>query len=684
MGRASLSLLLTLIGAGACTGHITGGVYSIQAVDGGNYDIQSGTGGMIGQPDARNGTGGMMVGSGGSPATTCGNGRLDPGEDCDGSNLNSGSCSSLGFLGGTLACATSCVFNTGACTSGPMTPKINVSASRTTCVAPCGVFFDATGTTGLQGGDYVLANFNWDFDSTNVDPNGSHEKTIGFGVGHVFEIPGTYQVSVRVRDSAGNSASATVPITVSAMGGTTYYVASNGSDSNSGTDASHPFQTVAKGITKFATNVSVLLRKGDTFTLPESTGNNFDIKVTGPFLLGAYTDPNAQSSAAPILSTHIGGTNDTSGVADLEKSASDIRLVDLHIKSTTGTFIGADIASNNTLLLRVEQEGIGWRKSDGTAQGENLQVESGTMGLFVVDCNFHDFIGYGIFGGGAIGFAWVGTSTVNFTGADHAVRVQTGTLTYIADSTCTASDTGSDSTFDCYTIRGDNDKSVVVNNTTNRNCAFSPQNTSVTESVQNGLFEGNVVNDSRPSTASGNPGTSLLIHANHIVARNNLFLNSLQGIDVSGFPNNPANWVDNIFVYNNTMWYPASGDSTVAVFVYHHATTGSVTIENNIFYNGTKTGSFVLADTGANSGTEDHNLTYAPNYGAFARPTGAGDVYGDPLFVSVDPANANAFRLSAASPAIGTGTTVPAYQDSVGVLRAVGSAFDMGAFQYSP
>ena len=48
---------------------------------------------------------------------TCGNGQLDPGEDCDGGNLGGATCSSEGFFGGTLACTSSCTFDTSACTN---------------------------------------------------------------------------------------------------------------------------------------------------------------------------------------------------------------------------------------------------------------------------------------------------------------------------------------------------------------------------------------------------------------------------------------------------------------------------------------------------------------------------------------------------------------------------------------
>ena len=53
---------------------------------------------------------------------TCGNGRIDPGEECDGTNLRGYQCSDQGFLGGTLACnppgtENECHYDTSRCTS---------------------------------------------------------------------------------------------------------------------------------------------------------------------------------------------------------------------------------------------------------------------------------------------------------------------------------------------------------------------------------------------------------------------------------------------------------------------------------------------------------------------------------------------------------------------------------------
>jgi hypothetical protein len=52
-------------------------------------------------------------------AGACGNGAIDPGESCDGANLNGQTCVSLGFAGGgVLTCTAGCGFDTSGCIGG--------------------------------------------------------------------------------------------------------------------------------------------------------------------------------------------------------------------------------------------------------------------------------------------------------------------------------------------------------------------------------------------------------------------------------------------------------------------------------------------------------------------------------------------------------------------------------------
>jgi cysteine-rich repeat protein len=51
-------------------------------------------------------------------AATCGNGIVEPGEECDWTNLNNHTCAEQGFVGGTLACTPGqCTFDTSDCSA---------------------------------------------------------------------------------------------------------------------------------------------------------------------------------------------------------------------------------------------------------------------------------------------------------------------------------------------------------------------------------------------------------------------------------------------------------------------------------------------------------------------------------------------------------------------------------------
>lgn len=73
---------------------------------------------------------------------TCGNGTVDPGEQCDGGDLAGETCGSRGFSGGTLACAPSCTFDESGCTSPPpSTCTIDMDTSCPDVTPMCGASF---------------------------------------------------------------------------------------------------------------------------------------------------------------------------------------------------------------------------------------------------------------------------------------------------------------------------------------------------------------------------------------------------------------------------------------------------------------------------------------------------------------------------------------------------------------
>ena len=63
----------------------------------------------------------LTLGTANKPASvTCGNDKLEGDETCDGTQLGDHDCAQLGFTGGTLACAATCLLDASACTSGSM------------------------------------------------------------------------------------------------------------------------------------------------------------------------------------------------------------------------------------------------------------------------------------------------------------------------------------------------------------------------------------------------------------------------------------------------------------------------------------------------------------------------------------------------------------------------------------
>jgi hypothetical protein len=60
---------------------------------------------------------------------SCGNGIVEPGEQCDGTNLSGGTCTGLGYAYGTLACSSDCRYDASECSNN----TTNVICTRGGC-----------------------------------------------------------------------------------------------------------------------------------------------------------------------------------------------------------------------------------------------------------------------------------------------------------------------------------------------------------------------------------------------------------------------------------------------------------------------------------------------------------------------------------------------------------------------
>jgi hypothetical protein len=89
-------------------------VYGVShSVSGSSYSVD----GSIGDISARTSSTSFTVDTGASLPYLCGDGFKDPGESCDGSDLNSATCVSQGFASGSLSCSSTCTFVTTSCAS---------------------------------------------------------------------------------------------------------------------------------------------------------------------------------------------------------------------------------------------------------------------------------------------------------------------------------------------------------------------------------------------------------------------------------------------------------------------------------------------------------------------------------------------------------------------------------------
>ncbi len=223
-------------------------------------------------------------------------------------------------------------------------PVARLTAPRTTCAAPCAIFFDARATTDADSGD--LADnlldliYTWDFGDpgSGVWDQGAraevssvpHSKNFdtGFIAGHVYDVPGTYRATVTVSDGTSTS-TASLDVTIQDPGqvwsGNRTVCIANGSTPSAGSGGCPSGARVAN-MSDFSAAISThgcddssmrcLFRRGDSF----SRGSPIRMRSHGPTLIGAYgSGPKPRVNAPP-----------GAGIFQFDDSE-DTRIVDLQL-----------------------------------------------------------------------------------------------------------------------------------------------------------------------------------------------------------------------------------------------------------------------------------------------------------------------------------------------------------------
>jgi len=558
-------------------------------------------------------------------------------------------------------------------------------ASRTSCVAPCGIFFDIIGTTDVTTTrPFHDVDYTWDFGdptSGNWATDGRSRNTAtGPMAAHVFEIPGTYVVTLNAKDLAGNTDTEQVTININAFAGTTYYVSSTGSNSNAGTNPALPLQTFDAGMAKItASNVRVLFKRTESF----STSSGKTLDVSGPGIIGAYFNSDGTDDptrAKPIVSFTGSSTNPVFGFVP---GNPDWRVMDLDLRgagaSVSGGFAfsgGGGSPQTRSLVLRVNARDfrsayfVGWNSVD---HDEN----------FIFDSNFTNLgsnVGPG--GSNAVYFggkrsAVMGTSVAGVTGsAEHILRIWHTRRMVISDNIL-MDPAGTKHVIKLHNERElyglvatsppfpPNGQFVIISNNIFRSSDNSiinvgPQNNDVgiDEFIRDVIIERNSF---LARTTSQDTTRDIQIRAYNVTVRNNVFngqgaFGDYAAVHVFTGANQPGASIGTS-VYDNSIYHGGS----ITQFAGIQVVGGSqlTIVRNNIAYAPSGVIKTVL-DNGASGTVSSNNVLASSN--PFVSPP-------------------NNLRLLTGNSAINTGASVPVFDDYDLKSRPIGSGWDIGAFE---
>jgi len=514
--------------------------------------------------------------------------------------------------------------------------------SRLSGVAPLSVFFDATSTTdGSVSRPFHDLEYRWDFKDTSAGTwaNGaqpgvnSKNSATGPVASHVFETPGTYDVTLTALDGTNNATTHVLitvdnPDTVFAGSNTTCVGASStptqgvgGCPANAATVQQPNFVTA---ISSYATTGKrVLFQRGDTFTAASSAR----INTTGPGIVGAF----GTAVAAPIVQM-TGNVSTLALSSGSTPNIKDWRIMDLDFDGMNKSPSNGDLAGidaqggfSQMLALRMKIRNIyrgvsasHWQLSPGQNIYDEWSVVDSTITPMPAGCNGCDWRVYitgkrttiqgnfldnmgdvGVNGGGshvirseytAKGVISNNTISKPGTGVGHAIKIHGWDWVGGAGGNATAN------TYTEQVIISDN---KIIGAQTPWTVALGPQDDSHDERLRDFIVERNWF--------TAGPGTQVHIYNNAVdtTIRNNI-------IDMTGAAYHTFITVtrrglepvpSNVHVYNNTFYSGSTGDFEGVLI---GSAVSSISVINNLGSGPSASGQVMI--TGTSGLTQSNNL----------------------------------------------------------------------------
>ena len=572
-------------------------------------------------------------------------------------------------------------------------------ASRVQGVAPLAVFFDAINVPNVAQPpevngrrEYADFNYTWNFNDpssgTWATSGRSKNEADGYVAAHVFETPGTYTVTLSVKDGIKVDETHQVTVTVEDpdtvyAGKSTICVSSTSVFTGCPSGAIQLTTTVVTDISAYiAAGRRILFRRGDTWSTNDVIRlSNADNITIGAYGACATPDTRGICSNAPLI--NISG--DSGNGLFHSHNQNDARIMDLHFVDVGGAregAIGGNTGLDKLLYLRLKTEGFrvpfGFSHYD-TGGHDQIALVDNDSSLSRVN------------------IAYVGSERLMVLGnrlrdpnQSHVLRVWQAYKGVIAHNELSGASANSTSGRQALKLHGPREDQLIENGG------------SRTYRTQYVVVADNLIGDSGPWSVSIGPiNTGSNEHIQDVVVENNGFYPGY-GTQSTGSPDvrfGLSIWISYATVRNNIFSGEGSGDGYRGLRVVPSG-VAPVPVGNRIFNNTIYkvTGALTSNQIGVSIETGSVDTEIRNNLVHFALgysdriavdDNGTGTIQSNNLLTGasllVDPDNPNFmakdFRLDANSPAVNAGTNVPVFKDKDGTERTLGGTTDLGAYE---